>query len=109
MINQQKTPIFDAVKKYYNDGTVPFVVPGHKQGNGLPEFKEYVGANVLGIDVTCFPDTDNICNPKGVIAQAEKLAALTYGADHAFFLVNGTTSGIQAMIMAVCEPGDKII
>lgn len=109
MIDQQKTPIFDAVKKYYNDNTIPFVVPGHKQGNGLPEFKEYVGANVLGIDVTCFPDTDNICNPKGVIAQAEKLAALAYGADYAFFLVNGTTSGIQAMIMAVCEPGDKII
>jgi len=109
MDRQQKTPIFDAVKKYYQEGNISFVVPGHKQGNGLPEFKEYVGANVLGIDVTCFPDTDNICNPKGVIAEAERLAAEAYGADHAFFLVNGTTSGIQAMIMTVCEPGDEII
>ena len=48
MTKQHKTPIFDAVKKYFHEGTVPFVVPGHKKGNGLPEFKEYVGANVLG-------------------------------------------------------------
>lgn len=109
MTKQLKTPIFDAVKKYFHEGTVPFVVPGHKKGNGLPEFKEYVGANVLGIDVTCFSDTDNICNPKGVIAEAENLAAEAYGADQAYFLVNGTTAGIQAMIMAVCKPEDKII
>lgn len=106
---QQQTPVFDAVKKYYQEGTVSFVVPGHKQGRGIAEFREYVGENVLGIDLTCFPDTDNICNPRGVIAEAQALAAEVYGADHAFFLVNGTTSGIQAMIMAVCEPGDKII
>lgn len=106
---QQHTPVFNAVKKYYQDGTVSFVVPGHKQGKGLPEFRDYVGDNVLGIDLTCFPDTDNICNPRGVIAEAQALAAEVYGADHAYFLVNGTTAGIQAMIMAVCEPGDKVI
>lgn len=109
MNRQEKTPIFDALKQYVADGTVPFHVPGHKLGKGNPEFRAYVGDKVLGIDVTCFPDTDNICNPRGVIAEAEALAAEAYGADHAFFLVNGTTSGIQAMIMAVCEPGDKII
>ena len=31
------------------------------------------------------------------------------GADHSFFLVNDTTSGIIAMIMAVCKAKDKII
>lgn len=108
-IGQEKTPVFDAVKKYYYDRIIPFHVPGHKGGNGLPEFKAFVGDNLLGIDLTCMPDLDNICNPQGVIAEAEKLAAELYGANHAFFLVNGTTSGIQAMIMAVCKPGDKII
>jgi len=37
------------------------------------------------------------------------LAAQAFGAQHAYFLVNGTTSGVQAMIMSTCEPGDKII
>ncbi len=110
MLNhQEKTPIFDAVKKYVSDNTIPFHVPGHKQGRGIPEFCEFVGKNTLSIDLTCLPDTDNICNPKGVIKEAEELAAEAFGADKAFFLVNGTTNGIQAMIMAVCKPGDKII
>lgn len=107
--HQERTPIFEAVKKYVSEGTIPFHVPAHKLGKGIPEFREYVGDNVLSMDLTCFPDTDNICNPRGVIAEAEALAAEAYGADYAFFLVNGTTCGIQAMIMAVCEPGDKII
>jgi arginine decarboxylase len=111
MVNniQNRTPLFDAVRKYVDQGTIPFHVPGHKQGRGLAEFKEFVGENVLAIDLTCFDGTDNICKPLDVIAEAQDLAAKAYGADHAYFLVNGTTSGIQAMIMSVCQAGDKII
>lgn len=108
-MDQHRTPLFDGVRKYVSDGVVPFHVPGHKQGRGLEEFREFVGGNVLAIDLTCFDGTDNICNPLDVIKEAQELAAAAYGADHAFFLVNGTTSGIQGMIMSVCQPGDKII
>lgn len=108
-LNQNQTPLFDALKKYYLDGTVSFHVPGHKQGNGIPEFRDFVGTNVLGIDATIMADLDSICSPTGVIRQAELLTADAYGVDDAHFLVNGTTSGIQAMIVAVCRPGDKII
>lgn len=108
-MDQTRTPIFTALKQYVSDEVIPFHVPGHKQGRALAEFKEYVGERVLAMDLTCMPDLDNICNPRGVIREAEELTAAAYGADHAFFLVNGTTSGIQAMILAVCQPGDKII
>ncbi len=106
---QERTPLFDAIKNYINSGIIPFHVPGHKQGRGLPELEAYVGHNVLAMDLTCLPDLDNIINPLGCIKEAQDLAARAFGADHTFFLVNGTTSGIQAMIMAVCQPGDKII
>lgn len=106
---QELTPIFEAVKKYYTERIIPFHVPGHKQGKGLIEFKDYLGANLMGIDLTCTPDLDNICNPHGAILQAEELAAQLFGSDRAFFLVNGTTSGIQTMIMASCKSGDKIL
>nr|WP_221040569.1 aminotransferase class I/II-fold pyridoxal phosphate-dependent enzyme [Gelria sp. Kuro-4] len=106
---QEETPLFTALKKYLDAGVLPFHVPGHKQGRGLPEFTNFVGPNVMGIDLTCMEDLDNICSPRGVIQQAEELAAEVWGADHAHFLVNGTTSGIQAMIMSVCAPGDEII
>ncbi len=106
---QAKMPLFEALKAYADDQTVSFHVPAHKHGKGLPEFTQNVGDRVMNIDLTILADLDSICHPTGVIREAEKLAAEAFGADHAFFLVNGTTSGIQAMIMTVCEPGDKII
>ncbi|TYP49237.1 aminotransferase class I/II-fold pyridoxal phosphate-dependent enzyme [Thermosediminibacter litoriperuensis] len=107
---QQETPLFTALKKYVQDRTISFHVPGHKGGRGIPEFREFVGDNILAIDVTAgILELDNVCNPLGVIKRAEELAADAFGADHAHFLVNGTTSGIQAMILSVAGPGDEII
>lgn len=108
-IIQDKTPLFTALKEYHNQKVIPFDVPGHKHGVGLGEFTDFVGSTVMEIDVNSMKCLDNVCNPIGVIKEAEELAAHAYGADRAYFLVNGTTSGVQAMIMSACEPGDKII
>ena len=108
-LNQNRTPLVTALLQYAADGTIPFHFPGHKQGRGNPDLAGLFGQTCLNIDITCMEDLDNICNPVSVIKEAEDLAAALYGAENAFFLVNGTTSGIQAMIMTVCEPGDKII
>lgn len=108
-MDQNKTPLVTALMKYVTDKTIPFHVPGHKQGRGNHELEALLGSTCLNIDLTCLEDTDNICNPVSVIHEAQKLAAEIYGAEEAFFLTNGTTSGIQAMILSVCEPGDKII
>lgn len=107
--NQRRTPLFDALKEYQERKVVPFDVPGHKHGKGLKEFADYVGERVLEIDVNSMKPLDNLNNPVGVIKEAEDLAAEAYWADQAYFLVNGTSSGVQAMVMSVCEPGDKII
>lgn len=106
---QNRTPLFDAIKKYVDDKVVQFHVPGHKQGQGLPEFLEYVGEHTLQMDANGMQDLDYFNNPTGVIKEAQMLFARAYGADDAFFLVNGTTSGIQAMILSVCNPGNEII
>ena len=108
-LNQNQTPLLTALLQYAADGTIPFHVPGHKQGRGNPDLTDLLGQTCVNIDITCMEDLDNICNPVSVIKEAEDLAAELYGAQNAFFLVNGTTSGIQAMIMSVCQPGDKII
>lgn len=108
-LNQNRTPLFTGLKEYHRQNVTPFDVPGHKHGKGLREFTEYVGKTVMEIDVNSMKCLDNICNPIGIIREAEELAAAAFKGDHAFFLVNGTTSGIQAMIMSACTPGDKII
>lgn len=102
-------PLFEALIKYKEKKTIPFDVPGHKKGQGLPEFREYVGSTILELDVNSMKPLDNISNPIGVIKEAEDLMAKAYGADEAFLLVNGTSSGVQSMIMSVCQPGDYII
>lgn len=108
-IDQSNTPLFDAVKKYCDDNVIQFHVPGHKQGRGIPELAEYIGERALQMDANGMEDLDYANNPTGVIYEAEKLLAYAYGAQNAYFLVNGTTAGVQAMIMSACDPGDKII
>ena len=87
----------------------PFDVPGHKRGKGNPELTKFLGEKCLTVDVNSMKPLDNLCHPVSVIKEAEELAARAFGAQHAFFMVNGTTSAVQSMIMSVCKRGDKII
>lgn len=65
--------------------------------------------NFLKMDVTEIPGLDNLHKPEGVILEAQTIAAKAFKADKSFMLVNGSSSGILAAIMAVCNPKDKII
>lgn len=107
---QDKTPLFDAIVDYANDNKVSFHTPGHKHGRGIPKgFRSFVGDNVFKLDLSVMSEVDSLHEPSTVIKDAQILAAKAYGADYSFFLVNGTTGGNQAMILSVCDPGDKII
>ncbi|WP_041718985.1 aminotransferase class I/II-fold pyridoxal phosphate-dependent enzyme [Alkaliphilus oremlandii] len=108
-LNQNRTPLFDALKEYINTQPTPFHVPGHKQGRGILEFRDYIGEMALKMDVNGMSDLDYFNNPTGVILESEKLYADAFGSEEAFFLVNGTSSGVQAMILSTCQPGDEII
>ena len=109
-LSQLETPLFDALLKHRNRHPVQFHIPGHKKGQGMdPAFREFVGDNVLSIDLINIAPLDDLHSPKGVIAQAQKLAAEAFGADHTFFSVQGTSGAIMTMILTVVGPGDKII
>jgi len=103
---RSNAPLFSCLIEYAQKNKIPFHMPGHKQGRGiLNRFK----TDLFRIDVTELPDTDNLHFPEGAIAEAQKLMAEAFGALESFFLVNGSTCGIQAMIAAVCNPGDVLI
>ncbi|WP_244834741.1 aminotransferase class I/II-fold pyridoxal phosphate-dependent enzyme [Clostridium sp. BJN0001] len=108
-LDHSKAPIYEALMRYKAARIVPFDVPGHKQGRGNPMLKEFLGEKCLCVDVNSMKPLDNLCHPVGVIKEAEELAADAFSAKHAFFMINGTTSAVQAMIMSVCKEGDKII
>ena len=109
MTDQNKTPLFQAVQEHVRMNAIPLQIPGHKHGHGLEEYKEFVGANVLRMDLNQTRGIDILWDPTAVITEAEALLAEACQAGAAFFLVNGTTSGVQAMIMSACSQGDRII
>lgn len=107
---QQNTPYFDVLKKYVDDGILTFHCPGHQQGKGADkDFRNFLGINAFRADVCPVYGMDDLHQPKTVVKEAQRLAALAYDADDSYFLLNGSTSGNQAMIMSVCNPGEKLI
>ena len=102
-------PIFRALERFKKMRVVPFDVPGHKRGRGNPELCDFLGEKCLSVDVNSMKPLDNLCHPVSIIAEAEKAAARAFGAQHAFFMVNGTTNAVQSMILTACKPGEKII
>ncbi|MDN4495549.1 aminotransferase class I/II-fold pyridoxal phosphate-dependent enzyme [Ureibacillus aquaedulcis] len=107
---QFETPLFTALIKHAEKEPVQFHIPGHKKGNGMdPEFKEFIGKNALSIDLINISPLDSLHLPQGIIKESQELAAKAFGADYTFFSVQGTSGAIIAMIMSVCEPGDKIL
>jgi arginine decarboxylase len=109
-LSQYKTPLFSGLLAHAKKDPVQFHIPGHKKGAGIdPEFREYIGDNALAIDLINIGPLDDLHQPKGIIKEAQDLAAEAFGADRTFFSVQGTSGAIMTMVMAVCGPGDKII
>ena len=106
---QRATPLADALDAQRINRLAHFDVPAHKSGRGNPELTEYLGKRAMAMDVNSMKPLDNLGHPVSVIRDAQRLAAEAFGADDAFFMVNGTTSAVQAMIMATCTAGDEII
>lgn len=108
-LSQEDAPIYEALQRFRRMRIVPFDVPGHKRGRGNPELVELLGEKCVGIDVNSMKPLDNLCHPISVIRDAENLAAEAFHANHAFLMVGGTTSAVQAMVLSCCKKGDKII
>lgn len=111
MNEKQKTvPILTAMKRYVEDGAVGFHTPGHKQGKGMDaEFFDLVTPLGLKTEVSLMEELDDLHEPAMCIKEAQDLAAELYNADSSYFVINGTTGAIHAMIMAAVNPEDKII
>lgn len=110
MPNQNQTPLIDALKACTTRSHAPFYTPGHKRGAGIsPLLTDLIGKDVFRADLTELAELDNLFTPQNVILAAQELAAEAFGAEKTWFLVNGSTCGIEAAILATCRMGEKII
>ena len=108
MSNQQQVPLFDALKEHINKNPISFHVPGHKYGRIHTYHQDKFFKGILKIDATEITGLDDLHSPEGPIMEAEELLAELYGTKKSFFLVNGSTVGNLAMIMAAC-PEDATV
>mmetsp|Transcript_1966 Transcript_1966/g.2788 ORF Transcript_1966/g.2788 Transcript_1966/m.2788 type:complete len:714 (-) Transcript_1966:75-2216(-) len=104
--SQGETPLVTALENIAPKIKASFFVPGHKMGQSIPSRLSSFGgpdgriSNLWRHDLTEIPGLDNLGNPQDVIAEAQNLASEAYSVDDTWFLVNGSTSGIIAAIVA---------
>ncbi|KAA0543738.1 aminotransferase class I/II-fold pyridoxal phosphate-dependent enzyme [Bacillus sp. BGMRC 2118] len=108
-MNQNSTPLFDSLMNHINQSPISFHVPGHKSGSLLLEKGLNIFKDILSIDLTEISGLDDLHQPEEAILKAETLLANYYGSRKSFFLVNGSTVGNLAMILAVCSKNDIVI
>ena len=109
-MNQQTTPLLDAVERLIHTNPAYFRIPGHRLDRGISSrLTDRTGSRIFAYDVTETPFTDDLHAPEGAIREAQELLRDLYGADESFFLVNGTTCGNEAMILSTAFEGQEIM
>ncbi len=106
---ENRAPLFEQLLIHYQSDPISLHVPGHKMGQGFNPLGQEIFHSILKIDMTEINGLDDLHQPEGIIQEAEQRAAKLFQADYTFFLVNGSTVGNLAMVLSVCNPGDKII
>lgn len=103
-------PLLQTLMDCAEQETAAFHFPGHRRGRAAPPaLAATLGDAVFQHDLPELPELDNLFAPDGVIKDAQTQAAHLFDADETFFLVNGSTCGIQAAIIATCASGDHLI
>ncbi len=100
------TPLYDWLLEYVNEKWLRLHMPGHIGG---PGFAHNTLKALAEFDVTEIQELDDLHAPRGVIEEARRLLAKAYGAQESFFLVNGASSGIHALFMALQKPGAQVL
>jgi arginine/lysine/ornithine decarboxylase len=108
--DHRRVPMVEGIERYRAEGIAPFSTPGHKQGVGMDEqIRALYGEHALLSDIPVSGGADDLHFTWGTLRQAEDLGADAWGADRTFYLVNGSSTGNHAFLLATLRPGDEII
>ena len=111
-----RTPFYDALKAYGMAAKDAWHTPGHSSGDsmrGSPwvnEFYDFMGEHVFDADLSVsVPMLDSLMDPKGVILEAQQMAAKAFGARRTFFATNGTSTANKVISQPLLAPGEKLL
>lgn len=98
------------LQEHASKKSVSFHMPGHK-GSWL--YRKYGYETFLDqfmdCDITEIPGADNLFQSESILARTQNTYAELYGVEHSYMLINGTSGGIIAGILASVEPGGTLI
>ncbi len=97
----EKSILKKQIKKIKADPYGRFHMPGHKG--------KIDNLSCYDLDITEIPGADNLHDAKAIIDRVQEKLATVFGSDQAAILINGSTTGIQAGILAACQPGEELL
>ena len=96
--------------KHAEEHPVSFHMPGHK-GSEIYRSLGYGGFldNIMACDITEIPGADNLFQSEGVIESIMARYAALYEVDKSYLLINGTSGGLIASLLATVPKGGTVI
>ncbi len=111
-----RTPFYDQLKNYVWMAKDSWHTPGHSSGESLRgspwanDFYEFMGEHIFDVDLSVsVPMLDSLMEPRGVIAEAQAMAAKAFGARRTFFATNGTSTANKVIFQTLLAPGEKLL
>jgi arginine decarboxylase len=111
-----RTPFYDQLKNYVWMAKDSWHTPGHSSGESLRgspwinDFYEFMGEHIFDADLSVsVPMLDSLLEPRGVIAEAQGMAAKAFGARQTFFATNGTSTANKVIFQTILAPGEKLL
>lgn len=111
-----RTPFADTLRDYVYSAKDAWHTPGHSGGDSLrdspwvADFYQMMGEHIFNTDLSVSVQVlDSLLEPHSVIEESQDLAAEAFGADHTFFVTNGTSTANKVIIQHLLGAGGKMI
>lgn len=111
-----RTPFFDNLKHYAKQPISTFHALPIARGKSvfksdwIRDMGEFYGHNLfLAESSATTGGLDSLLEPTGNIKEAQERAAKAFGAEHCYFVTNGTSTSNKMVLMAIAKPGDIVI
>ncbi|WP_270935083.1 aminotransferase class I/II-fold pyridoxal phosphate-dependent enzyme [Falsiroseomonas oryzae] len=114
--DRYETPFFDNLKRYAQRPIGTFHALPIARGKSvfksdwIRDMGEFYGINLfLAESSATTGGLDSLLEPTGNIKKAQEMAARAFGADHVFFVTNGTSTSNKMAVQALTAPGDIVV
>jgi len=110
------TPFFSALMEYSKRPVSVFHAMPISRGNSvfksrwINDFGDFYGRNVFLAETSATNGgLDSLLQPTGPLKKAQAQAAKAFGAEHTFFVTNGTSTANKIVQQALIRPGDVVL